>query len=153
MYLLHLKQANNNSPSKRPHQRLPERARRWQGQEFESAFVTLETSEQVICHQAKSPTNVSPKGRDIGRAKIDLICKIIFPCIRYTWNKRTNNTPPSKRPHQRRLRRANGGRAKCLMTARRYARLKRTNLPVIRLSLNRSQWGGCSTKYDTPTET
>jgi hypothetical protein len=72
MYLLHLKQANNNSPSKRPHQRLPERARRWQGQEFESAFVTLETSEQVICHQAKSPTNVSPKGRDIGRAKIDL---------------------------------------------------------------------------------
>ena len=28
-----------------------------------------------------------------------------------------------------------------------------TNLPVKRLSLNRSQWGGCSTKYDTPTET
>ena len=29
----------------------------------------------------------------------------------------------------------------------------RTNLLVERLSLNRSQCGGCSTKYDTPTET
>ena len=28
----------------------------------------------------------------------------------------------------------------------------RTNLLVERLSLNRSQCGGCSTKYDTPTE-
>ena len=34
----------------------------------------------------------------------------------------------------------------------RCVRLKRTNLPVVRLSLNRSQYGGCSTKYDTPTE-
>ena len=31
-------------------------------------------------------------------------------------------------------------------------RPERTNLPVERLSLNRSQCGGCSTKYDTPTE-
>ena len=37
--------------------------------------------------------------------------------------------------------------------ARRYVRLKRTNPRVIRLSLNRSQWGGCSTKHDTPTQT
>ena len=35
---------------------------------------------------------------------------------------------------------------------RRCVRLKRTNLPVERLSLNRSQCGGCSTEYDTPTE-
>lgn len=33
----------------------------------------------------------------------------------------------------------------------RSVRLKRTNLPVVRLSLNRSQYGGCSTKYDTLT--
>ncbi len=32
-------------------------------------------------------------------------------------------------------------------------RLERTNLSVKGLSLNRSQCGSCSTKYDTPTET
>jgi len=35
----------------------------------------------------------------------------------------------------------------------RFALLWRTNLPVAGLSLNRSQYGGCSTKYDTPTDT
>lgn len=34
----------------------------------------------------------------------------------------------------------------------RNARLKRTNRLVERLSLNRSQCGGCSTRYDTPTK-
>jgi hypothetical protein len=37
---------------------------------------------------------------------------------------------------------------KCQMRVR----LARTNLTVERLSLNRSQCGGCSTKYDTPTD-
>lgn len=32
------------------------------------------------------------------------------------------------------------------------ARLKRTNLPVKRLSLNRSQYKSCSARYDTSTE-
>ncbi len=35
----------------------------------------------------------------------------------------------------------------------RRARPKRTNLRVTRLSFNRSQQGGCSNKYDTPTQT
>ena len=42
--------------------------------------------------------------------------------------------------------------ANILVQAEMHVRLKRTNLLVERLSLNRSQCGGCSTKYDTPTE-
>lgn len=43
-------------------------------------------------------------------------------------------------------------RRKRVLACFRSVRLVRTNLTVERLSLNRSQCGGCSTKYDTPTD-